>query len=173
MDELSLLASLPQGLSNCGETITSLPVRQCEKKTGRSLSAPLATFPSKRCHRVTLQSELWVTLTTEINVLPVFCSLETLLPSWTNPLKQPSVKTHKWQKQKRVLWHSLRVQRTARGLLFQEVFKESRDPGVVTTSHKPVVFNVDNTAWFHRSLSKHCPACDLYCKPRQSSTCLG
>lgn len=95
-EELSLLASLPQGFSNCGETITSLPVSHCEKKTGRSLSAPLATFPSKRRRCVTLRSELWVTLTTAINVLSVFCSLETVLHSWTNPLEQLSGKTHSW-----------------------------------------------------------------------------
>lgn len=49
-------------------------------------------------------------------------------------------------KQKRVQGHSLPVQHTAWRLLFQEVFKESGDPGVVITSHKPVVFNVDHTA---------------------------
>lgn len=35
---------------------------------------------------------------------------------------------------------------TQQGDRLKDVLKESRDPGVVITSHKPVVFNVDNTA---------------------------
>lgn len=76
-------------------------------------------------------------------------------------------------KAKESLSHVLGAQLISGRHMFQDiVLKESEDPSAIISPHHRVEFNVNNAAQFHQSPSKHCPAGDLNCKPRQDSTSL-